>query len=229
MNQFVEESISSEEEENLQEEIQFENESSGNEEIEEFTEINKQKLENKKIQYLKVNVPIHRIKSLKENWDKIYTPIVEQNLLQIRYNTSKRDVEIRTSNYTKDINALQRSADFVHAFCLGFEIEDAIAILRLDNLFVDSFNILEVKFSLKGDNLSRAIGRIVGQGGKTKYAIENATKTRIVMAGKMVHILGTFNSVKYARDAVCDLVLGTPPGKVYNKLRVISSRLSERF
>lgn len=40
-------------------------------------------------------VPPHRYTPLKENWMKIFTPIVEHLKLQIRFNLSARKVEIR--------------------------------------------------------------------------------------------------------------------------------------
>ncbi|XP_050355989.1 RNA-binding protein pno1 [Nymphalis io] len=181
-----------------------------------------------KINMRKVAVPAHRYTPLRENWLKIFTPIVEHLLLQVRFNTKSRNVEIRVGPETKDIANLQKAADFVKAFLYGFDVEDALALLRLDDLFVESFEIKDVK-TLQGDHLGRAIGRLAGKAGRTKFTIENVTKTRIVLADSKIHILGSYQNIALARRAICNLIMGSPPSKVYGNLRNVAKRVAERF
>ncbi|CAA0805970.1 RNA-binding KH domain-containing protein [Striga hermonthica] len=171
-----------------------------------------------------VPVPPHRYTPLKKAWLEIYTPIYEEMKIDIRMNLKARRVELKTRRDTPDVSNLQKCADFVHAFMLGFDVIDAVALLRMDELYVESFEIKDVK-TLRGEHLSRAIGRLSGKGGKTKFAIENATRTRIVIADTKIHMLGSFANIKVARDSLCSLILGSPAAKVYSKLRACLNTL----
>ncbi|KAG6496849.1 RNA-binding protein pno1-like [Zingiber officinale] len=193
-----------------------------------FKPLKPHEMSDRKIEFRKVSVPQHRFAPLKRCWMEIYTPVYEQMKIDIRMNLKTKKVELKNRADTPDISNLQKSADFVHAFMLGFDVADAVALLRLDDLYVDTFEIKDVK-TLRGEHLSRAIGRLSGKGGKTKFAIENSTRTRIVIADSKIHILGSFLNIKIARDSLCSLILGSPAGKVYSKLRTVSARLAEKY
>jgi RNA-binding protein PNO1 len=135
---------------------------------------------------------------------------VENLKLQVRMNIKTKAVELRTSRSTTETGAIQKGEDFVRAYAMGFDVEDAVAILRLDGIYIQSFEIKDVK-TLEGDHLARAVGRIVGKDGRTKYAIENTTKTRIVVAGgSKIHILGGFKEIGMARESVVSLMYVSP-------------------
>ncbi|KAF2725530.1 eukaryotic type KH-domain (KH-domain type I) [Polychaeton citri CBS 116435] len=181
-----------------------------------------------RVEERKIRIPPHRMSPLKNSWAKIYPPLVEHLKLQVRMNVAKKAVELRTSTHTTDTSSLQKGADFITAFTLGFDVDDAIALLRLDDLYIETFEIKDVK-DLKGEHMGRAIGRIAGKDGKTKFAIENASRTRVVLADSKIHILGGFRNIHIAREAVVSLILGKPPGKVYGDLRTVAGRMKERF
>ena len=40
-----------------------------------------------------------------------------------RFNRKTRNVELKSSKHTEDASALQKTADFIQAFMLGFEVQ----------------------------------------------------------------------------------------------------------
>lgn len=171
----------------------------------------------------KIPIPPHRMSAFKSLWTKAYPPLVQHLHLQVRFNVKSKAVELRTSKFTQESGALQKGADFIQALSYGFELEDAIAMLRLDDMYMEVFEIKDVR-TLNGDHLGRAIARVVGKDGKTKFAIENSTRTRLVIAGQKIRILGGYKEIRMAREAVVSLILGKQPGMVYKNLQVMARK-----
>lgn len=58
-------------------------------------------------------------------------------------------VFVKSSPETKDPLHLQKGVDFLHAFMKGFKYEDALAVVRIDGIYVESFHIMDVKQTLR--------------------------------------------------------------------------------
>jgi RNA-binding protein PNO1 len=48
-----------------------------------------------KFEMRKIHVPPNRFNPLKDNWMKIYTPVVDYLKLQIRFNLKSRNIELK--------------------------------------------------------------------------------------------------------------------------------------
>jgi RNA-binding protein PNO1 len=96
----------------------------------------------------RIPIPPHRMTPIKKDWINIFSPLTEILGLQVRMNVQRRCVEIRvricislgefvlitslqTSKATKEIGALQKGADFVKAYALGFDVNASIEFLCL--------------------------------------------------------------------------------------------------
>ncbi|KAA0198363.1 hypothetical protein HAZT_HAZT005981 [Hyalella azteca] len=145
---------------------------------------------------------------LRNNWKKLYDPLVTHLKLAIKFNPKTKVVHMRTTEHTEEVSSLQKAADFIQAFVYGFDVDDALALIRLHDLYLETFDVNDVKLSLQGDHMGRAVGRIAGKSGKTRFTLENATKTRIVIADSRVHILGAHQNIAAVRRAICNLILG---------------------
>lgn len=97
------------------------------------------------------------------------------------------------------------------------------SILYMSALIVDITFCIPLFF--QGDHMARAIGRICGAKGRIRMCVENATRTRIIVADETIHILGSNERIAVARRALCDLILGSPPNKIFGKIRTHAARL----
>jgi len=95
--------------------------------------------------YRRVLVPANRMKPLKDNWPTIIKALVEHMKIQVKMNTKLKCVEMRTCETTEDVSAIHKSEEFLKAFMCGFELQDAIAMLRLEDLYLESFEIKDGK------------------------------------------------------------------------------------
>ena len=94
-----------------------------------------------KVDYRRVLVPLNRMKPLKENWTTIVKALVEHMKIQVKMNVKAKCIEMRTCDSTQDISAIQKSEEFLKAYMCGFDLQDAIAMLRLEDLYLETFEI----------------------------------------------------------------------------------------
>ena len=164
----------------------------------------------------------------KSEWLKIYTPIVELAKIQIRMNFMKKQIDIRTCHLTEDTSFLNRVEQFLRAINIGFSIEDSLAILKFPDVFLDNFNIHEVKI-LKNLHIERAIGRMIGREGKTKLTIESLSRCKSLIKDANIFLLGPIENTRIAKDSYCRLIMGSQPGTIYNRLRNIRTKIKDSY
>ncbi|PSN84464.1 hypothetical protein B9Q13_02540 [Candidatus Marsarchaeota G2 archaeon ECH_B_SAG-G16] len=72
---------------------------------------------------------------------------------------------------------------------------------------------------LDKEELSRKIGRIIGTNGKTKRNLEKIIGVSIFVKDNRVIIVGNFDSVERAKDAILRIVKGKPQNIVINRFQ----------
>lgn len=185
-------------------------------------------MENSEAHYRSIQIPENKIRLLKQEWLKIYTPIVQLGKLQIRFNHKTKQVELRTCSSTADFGFLERSMTYIQAVLDGFKPEDAISIMKYKDVFTESFHIQDIR-KLKSSHLSRAVGRIIGRDGRIKESIENFSRCKFILKDERISLMGGEENIRIAKDAIGRLVQGSEPTSIFNRLRIISTKLKDKY
>jgi len=143
---------------------------------------------------------------------------IEQKLfvdLDIDSDTGSVYIGVKTSS--PDPSSALRAKDLVLAIGRGFSPSRAFSLFNDDY----SFDILDLHdyFGKNEAEIRRVDGRIIGREGKARRNLEELTGTLISVSGHTVSIIGTFESVSMAKDALEKLIEGRQHGTVYKFLR----------
>jgi len=155
-----------------------------------------------------VRIPERKSKFLKEN-KKFIEQLEKFAEVKIKLN---EEISIDAEDSLK----LMRVKEVIKAFGRGFEFDVAL------NLLDESYRleIIEIKnFSGKSrDRLIVLKGRVIGRGGKTKNLIEKYTNAKIAIYGKTISILGKWDEVMRAKEAIEMILSGSKHTTVYKFL-----------
>lgn len=116
----------------------------------------------------------------------------------------------------KDALEMMRVKDMVRAFGRGFELQDVKDLLD-ENYKFESINIKEYA----GKSKSRLVtlrGRVIGKNSKVKQTLEQLANVKIAIYGKTVSIIGRWDCVQHAREAIELILAGRKHGTAYRYL-----------
>ena len=125
------------------------------------------------------------------------------------------EVTISSTEDTKDPLALWKGRDIVKAIGRGFNPEKALKLLS-DDYVLEIIDISD--YANTPNALRRLKGRVIGSGGKSRRYIEDLTDTYVSVYGKTVAILGEYEPVQVAKEAVYMILRGSSHSKMYRFL-----------
>ncbi len=155
-----------------------------------------------------VRIPEERMKILKKNEEWIEEL---ENLAGCKIELNE-EVSIESEDPLK----ILRIKEVIKAFGRGFSFRDALSLLDED-YYLEIINVKD--FSGKSKNRMKTLkARVIGSEGKAKKMIERYTNAKIAIYGKTISIIGRFDEVRIAREAIEMLLKGSLHSTVYRFL-----------
>lgn len=145
--------------------------------------------------------------------------LIVEKLARITKNRKKLeavlDVKIEnrgTEIYIEGLPENEYTAEkVILALDFGFPYSVAIEV-KTEDL---AFQSLNIKDYTNQKNLPRVRGRIIGAGGKTLKTISTLSNCYMELKDNKIGIIGEYESLKYAEEALILLIKGTKTGNVY--------------
>jgi len=175
-----------------------------------------------------VTIPQNRIGALIGPSGRVKRRLEDLAGVEIDIHSGSGEVIIESRPKMTDPFLVIKARDFVHAVGRGFNPQVAFALLD-EEMYLEIIN-MKLIVGTNPNKLLRYRGRVIGKEGRTRKIIEETTGTRISVFGNTVGIIGPYERLKVARDAVHMILQGSKHGTVYAFLeeRAQMFRLSAR-
>jgi ribosomal RNA assembly protein len=165
-----------------------------------------------------VRIPKERVGVLIGPEGKVKHYIEEHLQVKLEIESEAGGVGIMMDEKSTDPSLLLRAKDLVTAIGRGFAPDQAFRLIRSEETAFDLID-LRVIFGRSDSDMSRIKSRIIGMNGKTRHTIEELTEADMVVYGHTVGLIGTFEQVDTARNAVQMIIQGSEHHTVYNFLQ----------
>jgi ribosomal RNA assembly protein len=165
-----------------------------------------------------VRIPKERVGVLIGPEGKIKNDIEERLQVSLIVESEGGGVEIILNENASDPSVLLRAKDTVTAIGRGFSPEQAFRLVRNDETVFDFIDLRTI-FDRSDSDIRRVKSRIIGMNGKTRRTIEELTEADVVVYGYTVGMIGTFEQVDAARNAVQMIIQGSQHHTVYSFLQ----------
>jgi ribosomal RNA assembly protein len=166
---------------------------------------------------VKAMIPRDRIGVLVGPKGSVKSTIEQKLFVDLKIDSDSGNVDIGVKPDSPDPSAALRAKDMVLAIGRGFSPPRAFSLFNEDMTF-DIVDLHEY-FGKNEAEIKRVDGRIIGREGKSRRNLEQLTGTLISVSGHTVSIIGTFESVSTAKDALEKLIDGRQHNTVYKFLR----------
>ncbi len=162
-------------------------------------------------------IPKDRVGVLVGPGGSVKASIEEKLFVDLKIDSPSGAVEIGVKPNAPDPSGALQAKDIVLAIGRGFSPERAFRLFSEDN----TLDIIDLHdfFGKNEAEIRRVDGRIIGREGKTRRILEELTGTAISVSGHTVSIIGGYEAVTMAKDALEKLIRGRQHGTVYKFLR----------
>ena len=162
-------------------------------------------------------IPKDRVGVLVGRKGSVKTTIEDKLSVDLTIDSDSGSVDIGVRPGSPDPSSALRAKDMVLAIGRGFSPPRAFSLFNEDY----AFDVVDLHdyFGKNESEIRRVDGRIIGKEGRTRRNMEELTGTLISVSGHTISIIGTYESVSMAKDALEKLIEGRTHGTVYKFLR----------